>query len=268
MTHIHRVSAFRDNYIWIVEDLNSSAFVVDPGEASPVIDFLQKRHLILKGILVTHHHYDHTGGIDGLLKHQSVPVYGGYQEPIPQLSHPLHNNDNLSLEGNRIQFQILEIPGHTLGHIAYFLNNHEGNHENNQKLVFCGDTLFTGGCGRVFEGTATQMLNSLSKLKNLPLDTYIYCGHEYTLENLQFSTLVEPHNKTISHRLHETQILRNQDKATVPNLLHIELETNPFLRTHIPEVIQAAERVAHRSLTSETEVFEVLRNWKNNWKPN
>ncbi len=256
MLQVYRIPAFQDNYIWLlVNPKTKRGVVVDPGDATPVLATIQENNITLADILITHHHADHTGGIAELLAHTKIPVYGCYREPIQHLSHPLKEQDLLTLTALEITFKILEIPGHTLGHIAYWGDG----------KLFCGDTLFTGGCGRIFEGTATQMLSSLTKLKNLPDDTLVYCGHEYTEANLRFALTVEPHNQKILQRYNTVKEERSDGKATVPSPLSLELETNPFLRTHIPEVKKAAESYSGTALSNETDIFAVIRNWKNNF---
>jgi hydroxyacylglutathione hydrolase len=253
---VKRVDAFKDNYIWLLSAEGSQyAVVVDPGDAKPVMAALQESHLQLSAILITHHHWDHCGGIQALLNHYDVPVYGPFNDTILNITHPLRENDTIDLKEIGLSFSLLEIPGHTLDHIAYVGEN----------AVFCGDTLFTGGCGRLFEGTAQQMLNSLSKLKKLPPHTEVYCGHEYTAANLQFALTVEPENAELIKRSNQVSLARANHKATVPSLLSLELLTNPFLRTNFPAIKKAAEKYADQSLQNETEVFAVIRHWKDNF---
>lgn len=234
--------------------------VVDPGDATPVIATLLQQKLTLCGILITHHHWDHTGGIPELMLYQHqkhpeipLPIYGYYHEPVPHITHPLKDNEVLILDTIGISFQIIYIPGHTLGHIAYYGDNQ----------LFCGDTLFTAGCGRLFEGTAEQMYQSLSRIKELPEDTLIYCGHEYTEANLRFALMVEPQNSEIVKRMEHVQSLRAQHKPTVPSTLGLELQTNPFLRTNHPEVKHSAESYIGHPLSTEPETLATLRLWKN-----
>ncbi len=272
MSEIIRIDAFQDNYIWLIKNNARKVIVVDPGDARPVIDYLNQHHLGLAAIFITHHHFDHSGGIAKLLQHWSVPVYGGHQEPIQHLSNPLKENDRVHVEldnHSHLQFRILEIPGHTLGHIAFVGENLSEN------SLFCGDTLFTAGCGRLFEGTAKQMLHSLQKLKSLPADTKVYCGHEYTQANLKFALEVEPHNEIIQMRFKEVSIQRNRGEPTVPASLEIELKTNPFLRTYEKSVIEAANHHARKRLNQQTgqplldesEVFAEIRLWKDGFMP-
>lgn len=256
MTKIIGIPAFHDNYIWVLFNPKGQAVVVDPGEADQIIEYLKKYHLTLVAILITHHHFDHSGGIAKLLRHQKVPVYGGHQEPIDLMTHPVREGDLIPLEGLNLTLNVLEIPGHTLGHVAYVGNN----------LLFSGDTLFTAGCGRLFEGSAAQMLSSLTTLKSLDPQTQVYCGHEYTLANLHFATEVEPDNEKITSRLEAVLALRHQGLQTVPSALAEELATNPFLRCEHPDVIRAAEKHAKRPLHDAVEVFASLRQWKDHFK--
>jgi hydroxyacylglutathione hydrolase len=248
------ILSLKDNYIWgIVHPNQAECVIVDPGTAKPVFDFLANHALKLTGILVTHHHWDHTGGIAEILSRLTIPVFGPVRESVPECKYPLKDNDVIDLL--KTSFRALAIPGHTLDHLAYYRH----------KLLFTGDTLFTGGCGRLFEGSAAQMLASLDKLAKLPDDTLIYCGHEYTEKNLQFATLVEAENQQLQQRVQITKILRGKNLPTVPATLLLEKQTNPFLRTENTSVIKAAESYAGKKLTNRLEVFTVLRQWKNNF---
>jgi len=250
------VPALRDNYIWtLINRDNQSAVCVDPGEAQPVLTALKENQLNLVAILVTHHHWDHTHGIKKLLKHCPVPVYGPQKEAIPTLTHPLKEGDQVEIPELSLSLEVIEIPGHTKGHIAYYAKG----------ILFCGDTLFTGGCGRIFEGTAEQMFNSINKLSKLPLDTLVYCGHEYTQANLKFALAVEPENTAIQERLAYVEKLRDNGKVTVPAKLGVEQATNPFLRSHIPAVKIAAERKSGQKLTTTVDIFATIRQWKNHF---
>ncbi len=248
---VEAVPAFQDNYIWLARAASESrCLVVDPGEATGVIDHLRRNDLSLGAILITHHHPDHTGGITALKNHFDVPVYGPAREPIPHCDHPVTEGDKIAVCG--LELAVMETPGHTLGHVVY----------SGQGLAFTGDTLFTAGCGRLFEGTPEQMLQSLKRIAALPDTTWVYCAHEYTLDNLRFARLVEPDNPNIRARVEREAARRSRGEATVPAPLGVERDTNPFLRTHVAEVIQAAERHAGRALDSEAEIFAVLRSWK------
>ena len=210
--------AFKDNYIWLIV-IDENAWVVDPGDAVPVIKYLNEQHLQLKGILITHHHADHAGGIKDLLKEwSSIPVYGFSQKTVPLVSHTVKQNDTVDL--GAIKFNVLEIPGHTLDHVAYY----------NDEMVFTGDTLFSAGCGRVFEGTHAQMYQSLMKLAQLPMHLKVYCGHEYTLQNLKFASLVEPENSFIQEKIMTVKSLLAAAKPSLPSTLSDEKNINPFLR--------------------------------------
>lgn len=254
---IQAIPAFNDNYIWtLVNRKNKSAVCVDPGDAQPVIKRLSRENLTLSAILVTHHHWDHTDGINKLVNnYQKIPIFGPEKEAIPHITNPLGESDHVSLKMLDLELQVLEIPGHTLGHIAYY----------NQEMLFCGDTLFLAGCGRIFEGTVGQMYNSISKLASLPDDVLVYCGHEYTEANLNFAQAVEPENAAIRQRLQQTRALREQNKATVPAPLHEEHLTNPFLRCEQAAVRKAAEKASGKTLNTPTAVFGALRQWKNNF---
>ena len=255
---ISPIPAFTDNYIWQLND-GSHAFVVDPGDAKPVIQFLEDNKLSLAGILLTHHHWDHTGGIKDLLDlWPGIPVYGPASENIPEVTHPLKEDDTCQVLGET--FQIIDVPGHTSGHIAYY-NEQEKDHD----ILFCGDTLFSSGCGRLFEGTAAQMYESLSKLKALPAETLVYCTHEYTTANLKFAHAVEPDNADIAARIKEVEALRAQDLPSVPSTLGLELRVNPFLRWDQPGVIASANERSETLCTEPVEVFATIRAWKDHF---
>ncbi len=214
------ISALKDNYIWaIINKQTHEAIVVDPGEVLPVNDFLKEYNLKLKAILLTHHHWDHTNGAEELKTEHNVPVFGSKNENTPAATEFLQEPDVVNIEGFP-ELRVLNIPGHTLGHIAYYADG----------MLFCGDTLFSAGCGRLFEGTAKQMYQSLNKLAELPGDTKIYCGHEYTLKNLQFAEHVEPDNQAIQVRINTVTELRSKNLPSLPSTMKDELATNPFLR--------------------------------------
>lgn len=257
MLQVSPISAFKDNYIWLIHTaVNHQCVVVDPGDATPVRQHLQEYNLALSAVLITHHHHDHSGGISELLRHYPhIPVYGPAAEDIAGVTHPVNETQQVSIPALNLQLQVLDIPGHTRGHIAF------AGHE----LVFCGDTLFAAGCGRLFEGTAAQMVASLAKLSALSDTTEIYCGHEYTLSNLKFAQAVEPQNTDIAQRLAQAQKLRQQNLVTLPSSIAFEKKTNPFLRCDIPAVKVAAQTYAKRPLATKTDVFSTLREWKNNF---
>lgn len=215
---IKPIKSLKDNYIWSIIDQSShTTVIVDPGEAKPVEDFLQKQGLSLTGILLTHHHWDHTGGVEDLLEHHPAPVFG------PK---GLAEGEIVHIHGFPLDFEVLTIPGHTLDHIAFYTPG----------MLFCGDTLFSAGCGRVFEGTAPQMYAALMKLATLPDETKVYCAHEYTLNNLRFAETIEPDNKAIQERIRLVSELRNQDKPSLPSTIKIEKLINPFFRSENVEV--------------------------------
>ena len=254
MVKIESIEAFTDNYIWLVTT-NEGSIVIDPGESSNIINLVHKNQLDLKAILVTHHHFDHTGGIEEIISHCPVDVFGPFNN-IQTIRKKLKGGDILNVIG--IEFEIIEIPGHTLDHIAFYSEN------NGRPILFCGDTLFAAGCGRVFEGTYEQMFESLIKLKNLPTNTNIYCGHEYTLSNLRFAKEVEPFNKDILSRYNKVLKLREKGTPSVPSSLSTELKTNPFLRCDNKEV---QENISSKfKITKENkEIFKALRSWKDNF---
>ncbi|WP_460115208.1 hydroxyacylglutathione hydrolase [Pseudomonas sp. H2_D02] len=252
MIQISALPAFTDNYIWLLQDHSTQrCAVVDPGDAAPVRAWLDAHPgWTLSDILVTHHHHDHVGGVESLKSATNTTVYGPASENIPARDIALGDNAKITVLG--LDFDVHAVPGHTLGHIAYY---HRG-------LLFCGDTLFAAGCGRLFEGTPEQMHHSLSRLAALPEDTLVYCTHEYTLSNLKFAAAVEPGNPDVAARLEKVVEQRNQGVMTLPSTLALEKLTNPFLRTAETSVKQKAdERNGQRNQTP-SEVFAALRAWK------
>ena len=254
MINIEPIKAFNDNYIWLATT-NEGSIVIDPGEAHKTIKYLKENDLNLDAILITHHHFDHTGGIEDMLKFRNVDVYGPVNN-IPSINKQLRDGDLFSVIG--IDFKIIEIPGHTLDHIAFFSEN------NGNPVLFCGDTLFSSGCGRVFEGTFEQMHESILKLKSLPANTKIYSGHEYTQSNLKFAMEVEPLNQKLISRYNDVQDLLNKGIPTLPTTLELELEVNPFLRCHAREVQNSVVKQFNTS-NHEDEIFKALRQWKDNF---
>jgi hydroxyacylglutathione hydrolase len=255
MINIEPIKAFDDNYIWLMTT-NEGSIVIDPGESINLLKVIEQKNIKLDAILVTHHHYDHTGGIEQLLiKYPSLEVYGPNND-ICSIKSRLLDGELLNVIG--IDFEIIEIPGHTLDHIAYYANI------NDSPILFCGDTLFGGGCGRVFEGTFEQMYESLMKLKKLPKNTRIYCGHEYTSDNLKFAKAVEPDNIDLITRYNDVLNLRKNNIPTLPSTLLIELKTNPFLRTEKNNVQKIISK-KFKTGFSEKEIFSALRQWKDNF---
>ena len=252
--------AFTDNYIWMLHD-GTAAIVVDPGDAQPVFDALARDDLQLAAILVTHHHADHTGGVAELHAATHAPVFGPARERIPEPFTPLRQGDVAEALG--LRFEVIDIPGHTAGHIAFFLPGHAGE----APLLFCGDTLFSGGCGRLFEGTPAQMLASLDALAALPDATRVCCGHEYTLANLRFAQAVEPGNADLTQYNAQCEALRALGQPTLPSHLATERRINPFLRSREATVLRAVR--AHAELSAdaaEADVFAALRQWKNDFR--
>jgi hydroxyacylglutathione hydrolase len=253
MAKIQYVRAFADNYIWIIGTAESpAAVIVDPGDADPVERFLREHHCRPEAILLTHHHADHTGGVAALTARHDLAVYGPAREAIPGVTHPLEGGERIDPAPGALTFEVVATPGHTRGHLSYVGDG----------ALFCGDTLFTAGCGRLFEGGPEQMYHSLDKLRALPDETQVYCAHEYTLANLAFARVVEPKSETLRQRDEETKVLRRAGRPTVPATLALEKATNPFLRCHLPGVVQAAEGFAGRSLQPGAETFAVVRHWK------
>ena len=252
---ISALPAFTDNYIWaLVNPEHSACAFVDPGEASAVINFIAQHNYKPTAILITHKHWDHCGGLAELTQQFSMPVYGP-AEASTFITHPVKDKSNFFIEKLAVNFEVLAIPGHTLEHVAYL----------GETKLFSGDTLFAAGCGRIFEGTAAQMYQRLLRLKALPEQTKIYCGHEYTLANLKFAALVEPDNPAIKKRLKEVEKLRAGNKISLPSTIALEKSTNPFLRCEASLVQQRAEKYAQKLLKTPLEVFQVLREWKNNF---
>ncbi len=294
MPSIIAIPAFSDNYIWLIRE-GRSAVVVDPGDAAPVLGVLEREGLVLTAILATHHHRDHVGGIEALLRATAVvpaqagisvvpaqagiavvpaqagiavvpaqagiqvPVFGPAREAIPARTVALAEGDHVELPGIGARLSVLDVPGHTAGHIAY-------TGEIDGPVVFCGDTLFAAGCGRLFEGTPAQMWSSLRKLGALDARTRVYCAHEYTLANLAFARAVEPANAAVAARIARERGKRDLGQPTVPSSLDDERATNPFLRAGLAPLRAAAEAHAGRALADEVESFAVLREWKNGFR--
>ena len=257
MLKIVAIPAFTDNYLWLLHN-GQSGLVVDPGDAAPVLKSLEKLKLKLEAILVTHHHLDHIGGVAELRNKTGAKVYGPATENIPEPFEALAQGD--AVTALELQFEVLDVPGHTAGHIAYYARDVNG-----KPLLFCGDTLFSGGCGRLFEGTPAQMLVSLDKLAALPHDTVVCCTHEYTLSNLRFAAAVDPANSDLIEYQKYCTALRAQNKPTLPTSIGQELLFNPFLRTRQPALVAAAhhfDAAAHDEVTE----FAAIRQWKNQYQ--
>jgi hydroxyacylglutathione hydrolase len=246
--------AFADNYIWTIRDSRRAA-VVDPGDARPVQEYLEAEGLDLAAILNTHHHADHVGGNAGLLARWKAPVYGPHDERIREVTQRLRDGDRFTLPHFGIEFDVLEIPGHTRSHIAF----HGGG------LLFCGDTLFAAGCGRLFEGTPQQMHESLSRLMRLPDGTRVYCGHEYTLSNIRFAKAADPGNAALADLEERAKQLRDRGLPTLPSTIGQEKATNPFVRVREPSVIDSANRYAGKTLNDPVSVLAAIRQWKNSF---
>lgn len=254
MTHkieVYPIQALSDNYIWAIKHTeHNKIIIVDPGEAAPVKDFLHKYNFTLHGILLTHHHADHTAGVNDLIHNKHIPIWG-----IKHKNNTTLGDKSINISNIKLEFKVIAIPGHTLDHLAFYGHG----------ALFCGDTLFAGGMGRIFEGTALQMYNSINKIRALPKTTKIYCAHEYTLANLEFALHVEPNNQKLITRHLETTQMRSKGDPTLPSTISDELDTNPFLRSHVPAVQQAISRYLGRPITNEIEVFTHLRLWKDNF---
>ncbi|MBF0256478.1 MAG: hydroxyacylglutathione hydrolase [Gammaproteobacteria bacterium] len=254
-TQISPIPAFDDNYIWLIRH-GDFATLVDPGDEEPALERLQAEGLQLAAILITHKHGDHCGGVRGLLQaFAGIPVFGPAQESASGVTHPLSEGAELCLPHSDIRFRVLELPGHTEGHLAYY-------HAGAPGVLFCGDTLFACGCGRVFSGTHAQLHQSLQRIAALPADTLCYCAHEYTQANIGFAQWVEPDSADLRQYAERVAGLREHDQPSVPTRLADELACNPFLRTAEPRVIRAAEGYAGKPLNDGAAVFTALRTWK------
>lgn len=253
------IKAFKDNYIWaLIEKESGMTIIIDPGEAQPVVDFIKNKNLRLTNILITHHHHDHHGGVANLFEKYSPTIYSPMHPDINADIESIINIDNINYIDIPIfgRFKIIKVPGHTLEHVAYY-------HENG--WLFCGDTLFSAGCGRVFEGTYEQMYSSLLQLRSLPKDTKVYCAHEYTLSNLEFAKAVEPSNLDIQNMIVECKRKRENNLPTLPSILSSEININPFLRCEVPAIVKSAQIYSGKSLKKAVNVFQELRIWKNSF---
>jgi hydroxyacylglutathione hydrolase len=257
MLNVLAVPAFNDNYLWLIHD-GIHAVAVDPGDAQAILAVLDTNNLSLVAILLTHHHPDHVGGVPILAKRFNAPVYGPRNEIIANVNHLLAENDIVTIPEFDLSFSVLDVPGHTSGHIAYYSAK--------QNWLFCGDTLFAGGCGRLFEGTAAQMANSLAKLAALPDATLVYCAHEYTLANLRFAKEVEPNNPALIARIIAESEKREHLQPTIPSTIGLEKQTNPFLRCNEPAIVQRMHAASGLTSTDPVSVFTALRLWKNGYR--
>jgi hydroxyacylglutathione hydrolase len=265
MINIKPIPAFSDNYIWILQkDNNKQVVLVDPGDERKILSFFEENPLELIAILITHQHYDHTGGVAKLLKKfPQVKIFCPDKivsiSPLPidlpiaeLITHPVTGGDSIEITELGINFDVIDIPGHTLDHVAYF----------GEGLLFCGDTIFGCGCGRLFSGTAEQMAESMTRLSALPAETKMYCAHEYTVDSIGFAKWVEPDNQHIINRDKEDFAKQEKGLPTIPSTLGLELKTNPFMRFGVTSVIAAAEKFAGKKLLSDGEVFGAIREWK------
>ncbi|MCL4107927.1 UNVERIFIED_CONTAM: hypothetical protein GTU68_016955 [Idotea baltica] len=258
MAHIITVPAFSDNYIWLIcDDNKEKAVIVDPGDPRQLIEILKNENIEPVAIILTHFHYDHGNGIPSLLEiYPNLKIYGPESECVKAIDYPLQGHEEIFIEEINTHFQVMNVPGHTSGHIAYYTES------GGQKRLFCGDTIFAGGCGRVFNGSKKLLHDSLAKIADLPEDTLLYCTHEYTTDNLGFAKWVEPDSAELSARIKETQNSRDNKQATVPSLLSLEKSTNPFLRTHLDHVTKKVAEATGKTLNNSTEVFAAMRTWK------
>ena len=253
MLSVEPIKAYTDNYIWLVST-NEGSIVVDPGESEEILNLIDSNKIDLKGVLITHHHYDHTNGLLDLTNKINLEVYG--PKKIEGINNIVKESDKFSLIG--IDFEVIEIPGHTLDHLAFYSSN------NKNPILFCGDSLFAGGCGRVFEGTFEQMFKSLKKISNYPKETKIFCGHEYTLSNLKFALEVDEDNKQLANEYINVKKLISSDIPSLPTNLNKELKLNPFLRCN---EINIKNKVIDKFdiIDDELEIFTALRKWKDNF---
>jgi hydroxyacylglutathione hydrolase len=269
MIKIEAIPTFQDNYVWAIHN-DHTAILVDPGEARPILTWLANRNITASAILVTHHHHDHVGGIGELLKQASIPVYGPARGAAKSI--PVSDGDFLTFDNLGLSFQVIETPGHTLDHVCYlasefaefaeFANKAPETGSHRDSHLFCGDTLFSCGCGRLFEGTPAEMHNSLSRLAALPEQTLVYCAHEYTLATISFALEVEAENPDLIERHKEALALRKQGKPTLPVSVGRERKTNPFLRCDQPSAIEAASQHFNKPLSPGVETFAAIRAWK------
>jgi len=255
---VSAIQAFNDNYIWALANKNSNHLaLIDPGDADVCIKYIEQNKLSLTTILITHHHQDHTGGIKALVEYyqkldKEITVFGPKLSTNPCINQLVCEGDTVKVKGLELSLSVIDLPGHTLDHIAYY----------GQDNLFCGDTLFSGGCGRIFEGTAKQMFLSLEKLKSLPERTRVYCTHEYTLANLTFALTVDPSNKELVHYYNEVVTLRENNQNSLPSSIAREKKINPFLRCDNEHIQQSAKEYSEQPLSKPLDVFTIVRQWK------
>lgn len=258
MLDIIPLPAFSDNYIWLIKPKEqSSVYVVDPGDALSVIDYLESHGLTLRGILITHHHSDHTDGIAALIQYakNEVSVYGPASENIQGVTEAIVDEGKIDLKEINLSAEVMKVPGHTAGHIAYLIED----------KLFCGDTLFSGGCGRLFEGTPRQMQTSLGRFKALPASTLVYCTHEYTLANLEFAKRVNPGNRQLAEYSLRVEQMRLANQPSLPSNIGTELAINPFLRTDEAEIRESIALHFQQPIKDTCDSFALLRQWKDNF---
>jgi len=257
MNKIIPIPALVDNYIWcILSPDNTKAIIIDPGDATPVIDTLQKQNVSLIAILITHHHWDHTSGLEELKAHfPKIQIFGHSQTAVPSITHSVKEGDIISFPGFSNSLSVIETPGHTRDHVAYW----------DQHALFSGDVLFASGCGRIFEGTHQEMMRSLTKLRSLPNYTDVYCGHEYTIKNLNFALTIEPNNKLLQEQLKHVQNLRDNNIASLPTTISIEKASNPFLRFDESAFCKIIGDLTGVDASDPLAVFTALRKWKDNF---
>ncbi len=255
MLKLHAIEAFEDNYIWALADTDGRAVIVDPGDAAPVFAAIAEG-LHPVAILLTHHHPDHIGGAEQLLQRYPVPCYAPVEPRIGCATHRVGHGDRFAIPELGLRFETIEVHGHTSSHVAFVGGG----------IAFCGDTLFSLGCGRMFEGTPEQMLASLDRLAALPPGTRVCCGHEYTLSNGAFASVIEPDNLALHERLREARALREAGQPSVPSMIASELACNPFLRVDTPTVRGAVEHHLGTPCADRVDVFGALRRWKDGFR--
>ena len=256
MLNVNPIPAFTDNYIWAIV-YGNSCIVVDPGDSSPVFDFLKSNNLDLAAILITHHHFDHTGGLLNLAEKYECPVYGPKGDHIKGITKGLSEGDEIRVLD--LRFKVFETPGHTLDHIAFYHSGPDGS------FLFCGDTLFSGGCGRLFEGTAENMYKSLEKFISLPEETLVFCAHEYTQSNLKFALSINPNNSYLVSYSNKVEELRSKSKITLPSTIGLEKKINPFFLLKNDEILNNCETFLGAKITNQIESLAAIRSMKDSF---